>query len=140
MFSVCLIFSCIEIPRCYPPNITVRRVTSTSARIDWNRLVVPKTGTYHYKYSVKLSRMQDNYQNSHTTQQTSLLISNLRPFRLYNFTVAAVDLGECFGDGYSSNFTTKEGGKSLSLICLLDCARNCVVFIYKNPFNKISNK
>ena len=110
MFSMCLIFSFIEIPRCYPPNITVSRVTSTSARIDWNRLFVPKTGRYHNKYSVNLSRVQDEYQYLRTIGQIYQNINNLRPYRQYNFTVTAVDLGECFGDGYSSNFTTKEDG------------------------------
>ena len=127
-----LIFSCIEIPRCYPPDITVSRVTSTSARIDWNRLFVPKTGTYHYKYSVSLSRVQDNYQYLRTTEQTSQSINNLRPYRQYNFTVTAVDLGECFGDGYSSNLTIKEDGKSLSLFCLFVRACDCVVVLVFN--------
>ena len=130
---MCLIFSCIEIPRCYPPNITVSRVTSTSARIDWNRLFVPKTGTYHSKYSVNLSGVQDCYQYLHTTEQTYQYINNLSPYRQYNFTVTAVDLGECFGDGYSSNLTIKEDGKSLSLFCLFVRACDCVVVL---AFNK----
>ena len=84
--------------------------------------------------------MQDNYQYLRITEQTSQSINNLRPYRQYNFTVTAVDMGECFGDGYSSNFTTKEDGESLSLSCLFVSARDCVVVLVYNKQNKYVNK
>lgn len=100
----------IEIPRCNPPNITAERITSNSAWISWLWLRLPKTSTPHKHYSVSITTEDKKTQYFNTTEQTSVFVANLLPYRKYFYTVKAIDLTECFEGNLKLMFRSKEAG------------------------------
>ena len=102
--------SSLEIPQCQPPNITVEEVTSKSAQIAWEAIIIRETKKPHGNYSVMLRDQIGNAILLTTTSRLSIdLVKNLRPNHKYSFSVAGVGL-ECFKDLTPHTFKTLEDG------------------------------
>ena len=103
-------FFLVEIPQCKPPDFTVDHINSTSAKINWNKVIIPNVATEHDNYSVTVFGPTGDKLYSTTTEKTSVYINNLLPYRQYSYTVLSVGL-ECFNKRYHKTFMTKEDGQ-----------------------------
>ena len=95
-----------------PPNPTVDSITSRAALVSWPPpiSILPLT-----QYIITWVRMDTGEENSTTIDgdMTQLLLTDLRPNRMYSVTVVAVNRVGASLPPDSEVFTTAEDGKSM---------------------------
>ena len=106
-FNVYLFSS--EMPQCQPPNITVEELTSKSAKIAWEAIIIRETKKSHNNYSVVLRDQNGDDILFNTTNHLSVEVKNLRPNHEYSFNVAGAGL-ECYKNLTTHTFKTLEDG------------------------------
>ena len=86
-------FSLLTDPTASPSNLTISEVGSTYVELMWNAPHSSEHNGIIRFYIVIVSEVETNTNFSLSSSSTQTTVTNLHPFYLYYFTVAAVTIG-----------------------------------------------
>ena len=103
----------LSVPVKPPQNVSVVVLNSTSVGVSWQPPSPEDRNGIITMYTLNVSSTTAGYMMSFGTVNTEIIVDNLNPFTLYNFTVAAATSIGCGPFSDSVERMTVEGGESL---------------------------